>query len=178
MILMRHGETVFNVVFGATRVDPGVHDPALTPIGRAQAVDAAAALATEDVRRVIASPYRRALETADIVARHLGVPLTVEPLVRERAKFACDVGTPRAALARRWRDLAFDHLDELWWSETEETPESLQARCHRFCRTMSDVPDWPHVAVITHWGVIRALTGRRALNGERIRYDPRLAGTP
>jgi broad specificity phosphatase PhoE len=35
VILMRHGETVFNRVYGATRRDPGVADPALTAVGRA-----------------------------------------------------------------------------------------------------------------------------------------------
>ena len=30
MILIRHGESEFNVVFNKTRVDPGIPDPALT----------------------------------------------------------------------------------------------------------------------------------------------------
>jgi broad specificity phosphatase PhoE len=111
---MRHGETVFNRVYGATRRDPGVADPALTEVGRAQAEAAARRLAGEDVRRLIASPYTRALETAEIVARHLRIPVTVDARVRERAAFACDVGTGRSALASRWSGLALDQLDEVW----------------------------------------------------------------
>lgn len=172
MILVRHGETVFNVVFGATRVDPGVNDPALTPQGRTQAEAVAAALAAEGVRRLIASPYRRALETADILARILSVPVAVEPLVRERAKFACDVGTPRSALAREWRHFVFDHIDDMWWSAAEEPEASLAARCGAFARSMAATPDWRDVAVITHWGVIRCLTGVRPGNCELVRFDP------
>ena len=37
---------------------------------------------------------------------------------------------------------------------------------------MADIPDWAHVAVITLWGVIRALTGRRVKNCETVRFDP------
>jgi broad specificity phosphatase PhoE len=173
MILMRHGETLFNVVFGAMRIDPGLRDPELTPRGREQAGEAAEMLRSEDVRRVITSPYRRALQTAEIIADALKLPVTVEPLIRERAAFACDVGSPPAELARLWRTLAFDHLAESWWSECVESHAALDERCRAFCRAMTDLPDWPHVAVITHWGVIRSLTGRPAKNAERIRIDPR-----
>ena len=65
MILIRHGQTIFNVVFSVTRIDPGVPDPLLTSLGRRQARDIAAALAGEDVERVVASPYRRAIQTAE-----------------------------------------------------------------------------------------------------------------
>ena len=34
MILIRHGQTIFNVIFSVTRVDPGVPDPLLTSRGR------------------------------------------------------------------------------------------------------------------------------------------------
>lgn len=175
MILMRHGETLFNVVFAATRVDPGLRDPVLTPRGRAQAAEAAEALRREEVRRVIASPYRRTLETAEIVAAALGVPVAVEPMVRERMAFSCDVGTPRTELAQAWRSLAFDHLDEVWWPQDEEPHDSVAVRCRAFCRAMAGIPDWPHVAVITHWGVIHALTGRTLKNCERVRFDPTAA---
>lgn len=61
MILLRHGQTPFNVHFGATRIDPGIPDPELTETGRAQAKAAAAALRGRPVKRLIASPYVRAL---------------------------------------------------------------------------------------------------------------------
>lgn len=172
MILMRHAETVFNVTFGGMRIDPGVADPALTPAGRAQAAAAADALRAENVRRVVASPYARALETAHIVAGALDLPVAVEPLVRERAAFACDIGTPRSRIAARWRALSLDHLDEIWWSQGEERPDAFEARCRAFRAAMTAAPDWPHVLVVTHWGVIRGLTGRTVGNGQTLRFDP------
>jgi broad specificity phosphatase PhoE len=95
MILVRHGQSEFNVVFSVTRVDPGIRDPRLTPEGRRQAEVAADALAAHGIERLISSPYSRALETAEIVARRLDVAITVEPMVGERAAFACVVGSCR-----------------------------------------------------------------------------------
>lgn len=179
MILMRHAQTVFNVVYGAHRRDPGVRDPALTEEGHAQAVAAAETLKEDSVKRIIASPYWRALQTAEIIANSLNVPVEVEPLIRERVAFACDVGTPRSRLAESWSEYAFHHLDEVWWAGAEEAESVLHDRCRDFCRNMSAREDWPHVAVITHWGVIKALTGKRVQNCEAIRLDPtRVAGIP
>ena len=107
MILIRHGQTIFNVIFSVTRIDPGVPDPLLTSRGRGQARDIAASLAGEDIGRVVASPYRRAIQTADTVARSLGVPLTIDPDVRERFSFSCDVGTRTSELARTWPEYDF-----------------------------------------------------------------------
>lgn len=172
MILIRHGQTIFNVVFSVTRIDPGVPDPLLTSRGRRQARDIAAALAGEGIERILASPYRRAIQTADTVARSLGVPVTVDPDVRERFSFSCDLGTRRTELARAWPEYEFGHLEERWWPASEESEASFERRCARFAARMAADPAGPRTAVITHWGVIRALTGERVTNGTLVRLDP------
>ena len=45
MILLRHGQSEFNLHFTATRKDPGIIDARLTPLGHEQAQAAALALA-------------------------------------------------------------------------------------------------------------------------------------
>ena len=40
MLLVRHGQSEFNAAFTLTRVDPGIPDPELTPVGRLQAEEA------------------------------------------------------------------------------------------------------------------------------------------
>jgi broad specificity phosphatase PhoE len=172
MILVRHGQSEFNVVFSVTRQDPGIRDPRLTHEGRRQAEAAAEALVGRDIDRLIASPYRRALETAEILARRLDIAITVEPLVGERAAFACDVGTPRAELMARWPHLALDHLAEEWWPALEESEDRLSARCAAFRAHMRAQPDWARVAVVSHWGFIRGLTGLTVQNGAVLRIDP------
>lgn len=172
MLLIRHGETLFNVHFGASRIDPGIEDPGLTERGREQAAAAARALAEEDVRELVVSPYRRTLETAAIIAQTLNLPVTIDPLIRERMGFACDIGTVRSELAALWPDHAFDHLDEQWWHHEDEPEELLHARCEAFRARMALHEQWRHVGVVTHWGVIKALTGRIVPNGTVLRYDP------
>ncbi len=169
LILVRHGESEFNVVFSKTRIDPGIKDPHLTPAGRQQARLAAAALAGHAIARIVCSPYMRTLQTAQIIAATLNVAIEIEPLVRERGYFACDIGTPASELQQLWPEHDFDHLDEIWWHE-DEGEEMVDLRCNRFRARIVDHPDWPNIAVVAHWGFIRTLTGFRLGNGELVTY--------
>lgn len=176
MLLVRHGQSEFNAAFNETRVDPGIIDPPLTQLGRAQAAAAADQLIAAGVRRLISSPYVRTLETAQIIAGRIGVSITIDACVRERAGFMCDIGTRPAALGRRFAGLNFDHLDDPWWHDPlaagEEPEAAIIARSVRFRAAAGAMADFHHVAVVTHWGFIKALTGRPALNGEVMRLDP------
>src|ERR1700729_2577048 len=99
MILLRHGQSEFNLRFTATRRDPGIEDARLTEYGHHQAEQAASTLAREPITRIIASPYTRALQTAEPLARRLGLNIEVLPIVRERFGLACDIGSPRRRVA-------------------------------------------------------------------------------
>jgi len=172
MILLRHGQSEFNVVYSRTRVDPGIPDPRLTEDGRRQAADAAAKLERHRLERLICSPYTRALETATIVATALGLAVEIEPLVREHCLFHCDIGSPRSALEQRWPAVDFAMLEERWWPDLDESETTLAARGQDFRRRMAGRDDWERTAVITHWGFIRALTGLTVPNGHLLRFDP------
>jgi broad specificity phosphatase PhoE len=168
-LLIRHAESAWNEHFGASRIDVGWPDPPLTAHGLEQARAVAGRLRRERIRRLVASPYRRTLHTASIIAAELGVPITVDPMVRERCAFSCDQGTPAAELARLWPELDFSGLDDLWWGGVIESWRSLEARCAAFRARMADVPDRQEVAVVTHWGFIRGLTGAELHNTESVR---------
>jgi glucosyl-3-phosphoglycerate phosphatase len=171
MILVRHAESEWNRHFSRTRIDPGIPDPALTRAGRLQAKRLVDRLAAAEVNRLVASPYRRALETATVVANALGLPVAVDPLVRERCVFSCDLGTSPRQLAALWPELDFSHLEERWWGVPAESEASLDRRCAAFRAKTDPLPDRRQVAVITHWGVIRALTGQELTNAACIRLD-------
>ena len=171
MILLRHGQSHFNVHFSATRQDPGIVDPGLTELGAGQAAAAGEQLAGQDIRRVLASPYSRTLETAEIVAGQLGLAVSIEPLVRERAYFTCDIGSPRSQLRGRWPAIDFGDLAETWWPK-KETEKELNVRCRQFRGLMSAVENWRHVLVVTHWGFIRGLTGHEVPNAAIVTFDP------
>ena len=169
MILVRHAESEWNRHFSRTRIDPGIPDPPLTRTGRVQARRLMNRLAQAEVGRLVASPYRRTLETATIVAKGLGLSITVEPLIRERCVFSCDLGSPARELAALWSDLDFAHLEEHWWGVPAESEASLATRCAAFRAKTDALQDRRQVAVITHWGVIRALTGQELTNAACIR---------
>ncbi len=172
MILLRHGQSEFNLHFTSTRRDPGIVDPKLTPLGHAQAAEAAEQLAREPISRVIASPYTRALQTAAPIAKRLEVPLFVNSLVRERFAFACDIGSPRTALELDWPEHDFTAIEEIWWPTVEEPSASVVGRAALFRGEMSALPDWSDTLVVSHWGFILCMTGRSLPNGGWLRCDP------
>src|SRR5215475_769814 len=171
MILIRHGQTEFNRVYSETQQDPGIRDPRLTALGRRQAAVVARGLQAAGVRRLIASPYTRALETAEIIAADLRLQISVEPLVAERFAFTCDIGSRLTVLRARWPSIAFDHLADPWWPLEEESVEALSRRSKMFCSRMAREA-WSEIAVVTHWGFIRAVTGLKVPNGTMLRIDP------
>lgn len=178
MILLRHGQSEFNVRFSVAKIDPGIPDPGLTDLGRDQARAAAMALEGRGLARIICSPYTRAIQTATEVAAHLHLPVHVSPLVRERYAFSCDIGTPATELARAWPALDFSHLDEIWWPTIEEPFEVAGGRAARFRAEMAALPDWSATLVVSHWGFILALTGVRSQNGDLIDFDPTSPAPP
>ena len=172
MILLRHGQSEFNLHYTATRRDPGIEDPRLTPLGHEQAEHAAETLATEGIRRIIASPYTRALQTAEPLARRLGLPVLVNTAVRERYAFKCDIGSKVADLQQAWPGHDFSALEDVWWPSEREPEEHVIARAGRFRTEMAAHPNWQDTVVVSHWGFIMALTGISVTNGEWLRCDP------
>lgn len=182
MLLIRHGQSHFNVAFSVTKQDPGIRDPELTEEGRRQIVAAAAEITIlrqqgRDIRRLISSPYTRALQTATILSAALDLPVTVDPLVRERAAFICDIGASPADLKVRFPHYRFDHLEDLWWHDhivrgIAESEELLAERAAAFRAAMAADPHAAATLVVTHWGFIRCLTGGyRSANGEIVPFS-------
>jgi len=172
MILVRHGQSHFNVHFAVNRVDPGIVDPGLTEEGERQARAAGESLAACGVQRIIASPYWRTLHTAEIIAEALDLPVSIEPLVRERYSYTCDIGSQRSDLSRRWPGFAFGDLPERWWPQREESEDALARRCSSFRERQLAGAGWDGLLVVSHWGFIRGLTGEEVGNGVALRFDP------
>lgn len=172
MIVLRHGQSEFNLHFTATRRDPGIVDPRLTALGHAQAETAAKTLQNLDIRRILASPYTRALQTAAPFARVFGLPVEVHPGIRERFHFTCDIGSSRTTLAADWPDHDFSHLNETWWPDQTEEAASVDQRAETFRAEMRRSDLWQNTLVVSHWAFILALTGQSLDNGAWIRMDP------
>ncbi len=173
MILARHVQSEFNAVFGKTRQDPGIVDPGITQEGERQARALSDKLLNRGIERIISSPYRRALQTTDFLAEALNVPVSINPFVRERAAFVCDIGTPASELARDWPQYDFSHVDEIWWPALEENEHEVKDRARLFCNEVVSAGEWDTLLVVSHWGFIREMTGERLENGALLPFDPR-----
>ena len=172
MYLVRHGQTLFNVVFGQTQNDPGIEDPSLTKIGRDQANKIVDKIKKKKIKRIISSPYTRTLETSQIVANKLGLPVLIDADIRERMAYTCDIGTKTPVLRQTWPSLNFNDLKDCWWNNKEEPVIDFHRRCGNFRTKISSVADIEFTLVVTHWGVIRSLTGTKVGNGEIVFCDP------
>ena len=79
----------------------------------------------------------------------------------------------RSISPAQWPDLDFTGLDEVWWGGAIESWPSLAARCADLSRPDAPGPDRDQVAVISHWGFIRGLTGAELHNTEFHPAQPR-----
>ncbi|MER5510191.1 bifunctional RNase H/acid phosphatase [Streptomyces sp. NPDC002766] len=101
-VLLRHGETPLTPQkrFSGS----GGTNPALSEVGREQAERVGAALARRGtVQAIVASPLARTRETAAVVARHLGLEVSVEDEIRE-TDFGAWEGLTFAEVRERYPD--------------------------------------------------------------------------
>ena len=98
--LARHGRTALNAA-GALR---GHLDPPLDAVGRLQAERLGVALGDQGVRLVVASPLRRAVETAQAVAIRANVGVEIDPRLIDR-DYGRWAGQPKDVVEARWGSL-------------------------------------------------------------------------
>ena len=171
MFLLRHGQSYFNLYFNKTRVDPGIEDPELTPLGLEQAAAAALQLAHSALTHIIISPFTRALQTAQpILAMH-------RASVRSCRRFASRPPLPAISAARpmyltaRFPHHDFGHLPPRWWHDGIETLKRRFSVRDAFRALMAARGDSATTLLVGHWAFIQALTGVSLANGEIFEYD-------
>ncbi len=79
LYFVRHCESVWNA---EGRVQ-GHSDVRLSDLGRRQSEAVAEALVSRPIETVWSSPLRRAMETAEPIARRLGLPVQIDPRLKE-----------------------------------------------------------------------------------------------
>jgi 2,3-bisphosphoglycerate-dependent phosphoglycerate mutase len=149
ILLARHGETDAN----AARVVQ-LPDARLSALGRQQAERLAVRVAECGVAHILCSDMTRALETAAPIAARTGLPVTADPLLRER-DFGDLRGTPYSEL--RVDPFAIDYAPP-----NGETVAEFHARVERawdvVVQLAARVPG--SLLVVTHGLVCRALIER------------------
>lgn len=153
LLVARHGQTDWNT---AGRFQ-GQTDIPLNAEGRQQAEILAERLLRRPLGAIASSDLGRARETADIVARRLGVPVShVDPALRERrygvfeglTRAECESLHAEAWLA--WRERRVEP------PEAELQPDFVARLRAAFARVARDVaPAHDTVLVVSHGGAIR-----------------------
>lgn len=144
LYLVRHGETEWN---RARRIQ-GLTDIPLNDTGREQARLTGTLLTRRPIARVVASPLSRARETAEIIARELGLP---EPELQE------------AFVERNYGDaegLSFHEVDVRFARDVEvpgrETREEVAGRVIPALQALAAAHPGESLVVVSHGGAIRA----------------------
>ena len=137
LLLVRHGETDWN----AEGRLQGHTDRPLSDYGRRQARRLAEELEGEELEAIYSSDLARAHETAEIVGERLGLPIVLEPGLREK-----DWGT--------WEGLNAVERDRVEF--VGESTEAHQERMLQVLRRIAERhPGDGRVLVVTHGGSMR-----------------------
>lgn len=137
--LIRHGMTAGNAERRLQVPETPLSDP-----GRDQARRMARRLQDAGIERILTSDLLRARMTAEALGEASGVPLDLEPLLRER-----NFGDHRGLL---WQEAAPDIFDTSYSPPGGETwPEFLERAAEAWARiTQTAVETRGHLAVVTH----------------------------
>jgi len=156
ILIIRHGETAGN----ANRVVQRPDTP-LSERGLAQAAQLGTRLAESRIGRILASDYARAAMTAESLSAATGIPVVLEPLLRER-----NFGELRG---RRYDDLEVDLFGPDFappggedWPTFHERVDRAWSRIRQAASETAD-----DLAVVTHGLVLGSLATRHlALDDE------------
>ena len=159
ILLMRHAEASSSHM-GSEVISS---EPSLTPLGRKQALRAAAFLQHVGIERIYCSPMLRSLETAALVGNVLSFRPYVWPLLAERGLGGANPGLRRSEILEMFPQVYLPpEVDEDGWARhwDGETPEQLDARMSKvkaelFERARTD--DLSCILCVGHGGSMSAL---------------------
>ncbi len=175
LYLVRHGENRANLTleFSSRRVDYP-----LTPKGVLQAQQTAECLAPLGVNAVYCSPLKRAVQTAGIIARRLGLGATVMENFRE-----IDVGDLELQPPTR---AAWEQHDRIFldWVRGDPSPRfpggddyhSLWGRMSSGIQAVAHGRDGQKIVVVAHGGIFTATLKDLCPGIDMEEILPRLAG--
>lgn len=164
LIVARHGEAEYET---DTMTESG---GSLTALGRRQARDLGDRLVGERVAGIVSSDLARAVQTAEIAAGVLDLPVQVREGLQEFA-----VGD---FLGRAWDPVVFDPMVAAWLAGDlstgvpgGETGDQIVTRVLKVLDEIADQYRGETVLAVSHGGVILALMGRLAAGSPAVPKD-------
>ena len=155
VVLLRHGRTAHN----ADGRIQGQLDVELDELGRAQAEALGTVFASEPPAVVVSSDLARAAATARAVCDHVGLPLRLDPRLRE-THFGQWQGLNGEEISARWPEL-FERWrrgeDCIVEGETRPEVGARAAAC--VVEHLPSVAEGDSLLLVAHGGTARALVG-------------------
>jgi 2,3-bisphosphoglycerate-dependent phosphoglycerate mutase len=116
----------------------------LSPSGRLAAERVADTLEGRDITRIISSPYTRAVQTVEPLARRLGIQVECDPDLRERRLTDGQIaGDFRDYQSATWKDFDLAYPGG-------ETSNEARTRISRAIRRIAEANTGRHVAIASH----------------------------
>jgi broad specificity phosphatase PhoE len=147
LLLVRHGQSEWNA---ARRLQGQTPHVPLTPLGHAQAREAAHALVPLRPGALISSDLLRATQTADHCSRVTGLTYSTTRALREQSYGVLEgaESSLTAEVVQWW--------DPEWAAERGESLNQLHRRVRRYLHDLCADPPADVVALVTHGDTIRA----------------------
>jgi probable phosphoglycerate mutase len=153
LLMVRHGESTWNVL---GLIQGHADAPTLTAKGRRQSALVAEQLAPGGAEAIYSSDLARARETAAFVGQALGLPVAIDPALRERC-FGSYEGLPLGALGPADSGIRGDHVaDAAARPDGGESLDEVYARVGSFLERIQREHDGD-VILVSHGGAIRAM---------------------
>ncbi|MDH5533007.1 MAG: histidine phosphatase family protein [Candidatus Pacebacteria bacterium] len=159
--------TIYLIRHGQKEVHAG--DPGLTKLGINQATQTGHYLKDHPITQIIASPFKRTIETAQHIGKVLNLEYTLDEKLIERMNWE-DKNITRNEFLREWIKATNDR------EYIPKYGDSSRATGQRIERLVDDLTkDDSHIILVTHGGAIidylRNIFGDEKLSDLRKKYD-------
>ena len=162
LYLIRHGKALHNELYDIIGVHafraPEVIDSPLTSEGHQQALTLSQTIHDKNIELVLVSPLTRALQTAHGIFKNTDIPIRSLECLREYpiGEDTCNQRSDISLLKVRFPKIDFSKIEideDISWTETRETRESLQKRVDEAKRYIKTLPE-TKIAIVSHNGFI------------------------
>jgi 2,3-bisphosphoglycerate-dependent phosphoglycerate mutase len=154
LFAVRHGEAEWNLI----GKQQGHRDSPLTASGIEQAHALADGLSGSDIEAIYSSDLGRALQTAEIIAARLALPISVDHRLRERHLGAMQ-GMTKAEFSERFpkESTAFDSGDSEYVLPGGESARQRFDRSIACCIELAARHPGGRILLVAHGGTLRSL---------------------
>lgn len=150
---VRHGETDFN----AQQLHQH-QEVALSERGLLQAKSIAKRICQYPIERIIASPFLRTKQTAEVIQKETNLPLEYNQVFTELRSPSEVHGKHHSdPIVQQFREMRSQHVgDPSWHYSDEENFYDMAARAKQALTFLTQQPE-KHILVVTHGGIMRMM---------------------